>query len=372
MANIKNPDEFYEAILKRLMDAVPSDVDKREGSIIYNALVPVALELQQVYEELEDVLKNTFADTASLDYLILRANERGVEWLEATKAVILAKLTFGQDVQTEPEVVGSVFALENSSLMYEVTGRVSYSGNVGVYKLTCTDEGTIGNVATGNLLIEEAEDDALFESLEEAIVTGIDVAARNDEDVEVFRQRYFDSINNEAFGGNIADYKEKALEQNEIGAIQVVPVWDGPGTVKLRFLNASYGIPSETEIADVQNTFDPAPEGTGYGLAPIGHVVTVVPATAVDIDIVASATIESGHSWADLYDDIVAQCEAYLLDLRKDWQNTAITVSPGVLAYMIKLNVQGISTFSCTINGHDADFVLDEDEAPVFHSITEA
>ena len=42
-------DELYEQILKRLLNAVPSDVDKREGSIIYNALSPAALELQQVY-----------------------------------------------------------------------------------------------------------------------------------------------------------------------------------------------------------------------------------------------------------------------------------------------------------------------------------
>ena len=367
-----NPDELYEGILDRLMDAVPSDVDKREGSIIYNALVPVALELQQIYEELEDVLTNTFADTAELDYLILRANERGIEWLEATNAVVTAQLVFASDVEEEPDIIGSVFALEDSSLMYEVTEKVSYSSYTGVYKLTCTDEGTVGNVASGDLLIEEAEDDALFESLESASITGIDTAARNDEDVEVFRQRYFDSINNEAFGGNVADYREKALEQDAIAAVQVVPVWNGAGTVKLRFLNASYGVPSASEVTAIQTAFDPSPQASGYGLAPIGHTVTVVGATPVQMAIVATLTIASGHTWNDLYDSMVQQCETYFLSLRKEWQDAAVTVSPGVLAYLIKQNISDISTFSCTINGNSADFVLDSDKVPVFSSLTEA
>lgn len=368
-----NPDELYEGILDRLLNAVPNDVDKREGSIIFNALAPVALELQEVYEELADVMKETFADTASLDSLILRARERGVEWMEATHSIVEAELTFTEEVNTEPAVIGSVFALENSSLMFAATERVSFDGAAGKYLLTCTDVGMIGNVANGSLIVEEAEDDALFEYLTEAKITALHKGARNDEDVEAFRTRYFDSINNEAFGGNVADYKDKALNLDTVSAVQVEPVWNGPGTVRLRFINGSYGVPSTSEVQEVQNAFDPTPnKGEGYGLAPIGHNVTVIPATAVDMVIVATATIGSAHSWQDLYDTIKAKCEEYLLSLRKEWQHSAVTVSPGVLSYLIKLSVSDINTFSCTINGHDADFVLKSDEVPVFKSLTEA
>ena len=33
----------YDLILKRMLDAVPQNVDKREGSILYDALAPAAL-----------------------------------------------------------------------------------------------------------------------------------------------------------------------------------------------------------------------------------------------------------------------------------------------------------------------------------------
>lgn len=367
-----NPDELYEGILTRLMNAVPSDVDKREGSIIYNALVPCALELQQIYEELEDVLKETFADTASLDYLILRANERGVTYDEATKAIALAELTFSEDLETEPTAVGSVFALENSSLMYTVIEKLSFIDNVGTYRIECNDVGTVGNVASGDLLIEEAEDDALIDNLETAIITEIDVPAKNDEEVEAFRKRYFDSINNESFGGNVADYKNKAIDQTMIGAAQIVPVWNGGGTVLIRFLNEDFDIPSAEEIAAAQNVFDPSPQGTGYGLAPIGHTVTVTGATSVPMTVIAEAEFAEGWDWPTLEPSIEAVCEDYFLELRKDWQDHIISVSPGVLAYRVKQAVLHLNAFSCTINGSSADFSLEEDEAPVLHSLEEA
>ena len=39
----------YEDILQRMLDRVPDSMDKREGSIIYDALAPAAVELQLMY-----------------------------------------------------------------------------------------------------------------------------------------------------------------------------------------------------------------------------------------------------------------------------------------------------------------------------------
>ena len=60
----------YEEILERMLDRVAADVDKREGSIIYDALAPCAAELAQLYIQLEQFLNECFADTAGREYLI--------------------------------------------------------------------------------------------------------------------------------------------------------------------------------------------------------------------------------------------------------------------------------------------------------------
>ena len=49
----------YEEILERMLERVPDDMDKREGSLIYDALAPAAIELQIMYIELDVILKET-------------------------------------------------------------------------------------------------------------------------------------------------------------------------------------------------------------------------------------------------------------------------------------------------------------------------
>ena len=82
-------DITYDTILKRMLARVPSDIDKREGSIIYDAIAPCAFELTLLYREFDAILDETFADTATRQYLIRRAKERGLEPYPATKALLI-------------------------------------------------------------------------------------------------------------------------------------------------------------------------------------------------------------------------------------------------------------------------------------------
>ena len=68
-----------------------NDVDKREGSIIFDAIAPVALELSQAYQALSMIVDESFADTASYQYLAKRAAERGLFPFESTHAIIKAR-----------------------------------------------------------------------------------------------------------------------------------------------------------------------------------------------------------------------------------------------------------------------------------------
>ena len=65
----------YETILERMKDRVSDSMDKREGSIIHDALAPTAIELQLVYIDLDTVLREVFTDTASREFLVRRAEE---------------------------------------------------------------------------------------------------------------------------------------------------------------------------------------------------------------------------------------------------------------------------------------------------------
>ena len=80
-------DMTYEVILKRMLDRVKNSIDKREGSIIYDALAPAAVELSIMYDELDTSLcrysykgisykKGCGKRTCSLSFLLCGAESR--------------------------------------------------------------------------------------------------------------------------------------------------------------------------------------------------------------------------------------------------------------------------------------------------------
>ena len=83
----------FDLIMERVLARVPSSMDKREGSVIWDALAPAAVELQNLYIQLDVILKETFADTASMFYLKKRAAERGMYPIAATHAILQGEFT---------------------------------------------------------------------------------------------------------------------------------------------------------------------------------------------------------------------------------------------------------------------------------------
>ena len=78
----------YEELLQAMLDRVPSNVDKREGSIIYDALAPCAYFLAQQNFQLENYLDLVFPDTAVGEYLDRAVAAFGVTRKPASAAAV--------------------------------------------------------------------------------------------------------------------------------------------------------------------------------------------------------------------------------------------------------------------------------------------
>lgn len=339
----------YEVILQRMLDRVSDQMDKREGSIIYDALAPAAVELQLMYIELDAVLNESFSDTASRDFLIKRAAERGLSPKAATYAVL--KGEFNIDVS-----VGSRFSC--SDLNYVVTEEVS----TGVFKLRCETIGVIGNKNFGDLIPID-----YIEGLETASLTELLIPGEDEEETEKFRTRYFNSFDSQAFGGNVADYTEKTDALPGVGSCKVYPVWNGGGTVKLVILDSQFQTPSVDLIAEVQEAIDPVGHGgEGLGLAPIGHVVTVVGAENVTINIASTITYTDGYDFASSIEAIKAAIDEYFDELRKGWESEAAVIvrisqiETRLLSLPEILDIQ-----YTTINASDRNISLESHQIPV-------
>ncbi len=342
----------FEGILKRMLSKIPNDMDKREGSIIYDALAPCAVELQLMYIELDNILKETFADTASREYLVLRGGERGLSPYSATYAVL--KGEFNMEVP-----LGARFSC--GDLNYFVLAHIDGFN----YQMQCETVGSVGNRTFGKLIGID-----YIQGLSSAKLTELLIPAEDEEDTESFRERYFSSFNNKAFGGNVTDYLEKTNAIEGVGACKVTPVWNGGGTVKLTVLDSTFNRASDVLVGVVQETIDPTQDGQGVGTAPIGHVVTVDTVSEVLVDIETSLTFDTGYSFEVLEGAIVDVIEEYLAEERSKWGNQSYLIVRIAYIEARILGINGVLDISGTkLNGVGENLVLGEFDLPVLGGV---
>ena len=339
----------YEQILGRILDRVPKDIDKREGSIIYDAVSPLAVEIFLFYNHLECLLNDTYADTASDNYLLKRCEERGIFRKLATKARVKAIFT--------PEDINLLSKRFNCGGIYF---RAIEEISQGIYILECETAGIPGNISTGLIIPVEN-----ISGLETAEIIGISSHGEPDEDINTLRSRYFDSLKAQAFAGNIADYKEKASQVPGVYGVKVYPAFSGGGTVKLVISNSNYKKPSTEILESVKNIFDPE-NGNGAGLAPIGHKVSVFGVNERLIDISFDYVLESGISCNDLLPFFTKIIDGYFCELSENWSYREQLVVRASQLEARLLELTGILDISnLTINGDLRNLVLSDDEIPV-------
>ena len=345
----------YEVIMQQMLDRVPDSFDKREGSIIFDALAPAAAELAQMYIGLDVVLNQTFADTATEKYLDKRCAERGIVRKAATCAVV--KGTF---MPESIDVLGKRFSC--GLYNYIVTEATETAG---VYLLECETCGEAPNAVTGRLIPIDYIPGLQSAEIEDPPEQGN--YGENAESDDSLRERYFENVRNQAFGGNIADYRAKVMAINGVGGVKVTPVWNGGGTVKLTVIASDDQNNDADLVRSVQETID--------AIAPIGHVVTVEGVKVRSIDIVTNITYETAETTWDFDSakgQIVEAVTAYFNELAKTWdEKDSLSVRISGIEQKI-LDCPGIIDVQHTkLDGSESNIYLEADEIPALGGISD-
>lgn len=345
----------FEEVMERMLDRIDDIYDKRESSPIYAALAPAALEILNIYAALDDMMDESFADTASREYLVRIAASRGMTPRPAKKAVVLAEFT-PDTVEIED---GAVFTSEAGT--YEAAGKIAD----GKYKLEYSRTGEDGNMYLGEIIPAD-----YIEGLETANIQKILVYGEEEEGTEEFRSRYLNSFKANEFGGNRSEYESRALQQTGVGAVKVFPVWNGAGTVKLVILDADLRKASAELLKHVQDVFDPDEDGCGNGLAPIGHIVTVDTVEEVPVKISADITYDTGYDWNACKVQVEAVVLEYFKTLWKDWSRQSNLVVRGSAISAAMMHVEGIIDIrNIKLNGSADNLILESSFLPVFGGV---
>jgi len=344
--------QTFEIIVERMLGRISNDIDKREGSIIYDAGAMTAKELQEMYIALDSIILETFPETASRTNLIRRAAEYGVYPYEATHAIL--KGEFNIDIP-----IGSRFSL--GELNYEAIQRIS----PGVYEMQCETPGVIGNTQFGPLIPIE-----YIDGLQTAELTELLIPGKDEEETEAFRRRFFLIRKQIPYGGNRDDYYQKVMAIEGVGGMKSYRTPNGGGTVGITIIASDFNEPTQTLLDDVQTILDPIPnQGEGLGVAPYGHRVTVSGVEPVTVD-VSMKLVLSNATIGQVQPDVEQVIEEYLLSLRKKWSEEDTLIVRKLQIEAGTIEITGISDIlESTINSVDANLVLTRDQIPILGTV---
>lgn len=365
----------YDYFLRKMLDAVPDNIDKREGSIIYDALAPAALVMGQQSLDMANVIKETYIKTASGEFLDYRAIEHGISRYPATQTEAKAKVLNDKKEPLDNVQVGDKFAsIGDSPIFYAVT-KVNDDLTV---ELTAEVKGSSANSYIGQILPVTPND-----LLSWAEITEITAPARDVESDDHLRARLLSSQSWIAYGGNVADYLDMTSKIDEVGAAQIYPTWNGGGTVKVVILNNNLMPASASLVQKVKNTLDPEDkQAEGYGLAPIDHAVTVTAPEELIVNVDISVKLDDTKVTRYVKDSITKAVEGYFQSLRKDWADINQKLGRGYqeTIYRSKILSQVMLTEGVvnaklpSLNGRDADIDLvfnnSKSQLPVVGTVT--
>lgn len=325
-------------IRQRMLDRLPSDLDKSEGSFAWDSIAPAAIELAQAAIWAQEVLRRGFAQTTFGAYLDLRAEEHGLTRrpaVAATGAVLFTGapgtvIPAGTRVSTASTSTSPAVAFRTTE-----AAIIPESGSVEV-RIQSETPGTSGNVAAGTIRFLAATIPGITSVTNAEPTTG----GADQESDESLRARLLQKVRSPSASGNKADYVRWAMEVPGVGGVSVVPVRDGPGTVSVAIIDTQKQPASPELVAAVQNHI--APDGPlGGGLAPIGADVRVEAATAVLINVSATLTFAEGYNPDSVRSAVIENIRSYLRslafqddnDVRISRIGQVILETPGVLDY---------------------------------------
>lgn len=381
MAKITEYLEVYtkEYLLNLALSEVPDDVAKEQGEIIFDTLAIVCNKFADVFMEVKKIVEQSYIQTATEDdFIDYRVAERGIERYQATKAERLGTFTYA-DGTAASVAIGSLFSTidenKDNIVNFKVVSQYIVDDIVvpGSYVLECETGGTVGNIYYGEILPLSDMD-----TLGTATISTILTPARDREQNDSVKERYFATFNIEAFGGNLADYRQYMSQFSGVGQRQIYPRTAVDEDIVISCVDPS-NQPISTQYQNtIKQTLDPEnyynngndTSGMGLGVIPMGHKVTVTAPkqTVIDVDL---TVIKGNTAYLEtVKNNIIANLTAYIKQVQDNWDDgdgeyeTIIYYNQIVTAAN---SAEGVTNVDfCTVNGGTENITLTQTRTEQF------
>lgn len=295
MTEYKTPEIFMDSdedtIHNRMIGMLPENIDKSEGSVVWDLTRPTAKEVARFKGfEMDFAIQMIFPQFATDEILDYHGESRGLTRKSAISAT--GELTVKGDPGTVIEA-GDLFATESIgdqasiSFMALESYTIPENGTVTI-SVECTEAGNIGNVKANSIILQETYNDGIESVTNE---NGFTNGAEEESD-DTYRERILlvDRNNSYSCVGSASDYKKWAYEIEEVGSVRVIPASDDSGTVTLIITDRN-GNPASDEICTKVYNHIICPDDPENRKTTINGVNLVV-TTPQTLKLTISATVE--------------------------------------------------------------------------------
>lgn len=345
--------ETVQEIHERMLSNIDDEYDKSDGSFIYDATKPSAIEFENVQKRIAKVQEKT--DVEKLKDVELERfvyQRTGIERKQATKATttVIISGSAGSVIR-----VGDLVGTDTINFLSLEEKVIGESGFVEVL-VECEQYGSIGNVPANSITTFPVTISGLVDVYNpEKVTNGYDAESDND-----LRKRYYDKLQRPGKAGNKYHYLEWAKEVVGVGDARVFPRFNGPLTMKVVIIDANKQPASDELVARVYNHIS---EEMPFGVEDLN----VSSATGVPININVDLTIADGFTEEMAINSIKENVTKYLQELafKQSFVSYAkigslIIDSEGVLDYQNLL-----------VNGGTANIPIAEDEVAIVGGVNE-
>jgi uncharacterized phage protein gp47/JayE len=360
----------YEALLADVLDNAPDDIDKRQGSIFYDAVSGIVMQIAKMYTDIDAVFQYIFIATAMGEYLDMKASEYGMERLSATAAKY--RLVYEGTTPT----LGARFFHNETGKYFRI------ESDNGVLLLASEDTGTgCNDIPYGDLAVPVNT----IEGLTASSFGSIYDYGTDEETDDDLRVRIQEKIAGPAENGNKQHYKTWCESVDGVGLARITPLWNGPNTVK-GVLISPLGLPcGEAVVQEVQEYIDPATkgytaevedktyvvgDGIGEGVANLGAHFTATAADSVYVSVKFTAILASGRSADDVEEQVKTALEEYFKKLVMETSEASDIVVRITSVGAIIAGVESVIDYSnLTLNGGTENISPGDDGVPVVSEV---
>lgn len=353
-----------ENIHKKILGYIPDDIDKSEGSFVWDiASRPVARTLSYLVQyALVEGVKIAFPKYSYGEYLDDLAKSNSLQRKAATHSTGTITVTGTAGVSIP---VGSVFSTESASdtesIDFETTEKavIGESGTVDI-AVQCTEAGTNGNVSVGTIIMKSSDLPDGITAVTNAEPTKGGTDEEDDESL-IERIENAEQSKSVSFVGSVSDYKRWAESVDGVGEAIPIPAQDNSGMVTIILTDANGDPASEALCQAVYDQIIGVKEDQSDRMTNInGNLLTVKAPKTVNITVSATVYLDNTVSLSEIKTAYLTALNKYLTTVN----STGKVKYSDICSLLHSMN--GVEDYSAvTLNGGITNISLEKDEIAV-------